>query len=123
MSTPGVLIGYLHEALPQYRPDDPTVFVRANDAVLATLPDQDTSPPLSRAMFSTTGQGWNRGSFRDRRLIHFAGHFNFIADDLHPWLDKFEDVLRKLYWLRAEVLLREDYYLPPLCITYRASKE
>lgn len=123
MSNPGILIGYLHEALATYRPHDEGFFERANDVVLASLPDDDAWPPLSRAMFSVTGEGWARGSFRNRRLIHFAGHFNFIANDLHPWLDKFEDVLRKLYWRRAEVMLLEDYCSPPLSISYTASPD
>ena len=117
MSNPNILIGYIEEALPKYQPDS-NFFHRANDAVLDTLPSDDAWPPLCRSLFSTTGADSLHGSFRGRRLIHFAGHFNHFGDHLSTWLDKFEPLLRRLYWLRVEIFLLHSWGNPPLCLRY-----
>ena len=121
MSDANVLIGYVHEALPSYQPDDRTFFRRANDTALASLPADDAWPPLCRAMFSVTGDDSAHGSFRDRRLIHFAGHLNYIRTDIELWLPKFEVLLKRLYWLRAELFVLEAWSAGPIRISYNAS--
>jgi hypothetical protein len=113
-----ILIGYIEEAGIYYRPDDATFFRRANDAVIASLPQDDPWPPLCRAMFSVTGADELHGSAKGQRVIHFAGHFNAIGQDLPQWLDKFEALLRRLYWIQAEVLLMHTYTGVPLCLRY-----
>ena len=123
LSDANVLIGYISEPLPYYQPADPLFFRKPNDAVLAELPADDVWPPLYRSLFSVTGHDSLHGSFRGQRLIHFAGHFNHLASDLGEWLDKFERLLRRLYWLDAEVLLMHAWSGPPVVLRYRVSKD
>jgi hypothetical protein len=122
MSDPNILIGYISEALPMYRAD-PLFFRRANDAVLADLPADDAWPPLCRSLFSVTGNDSLHGSYSGQRLIYFAGHFNHLVSHLGKWLDKFEWLLRRLYWLDAEVLLMHAWSGPPVVLQYSVSKE
>lgn len=117
MSDPNILTGYIEEALPKYQSDN-AFFHRANDAVLDALPAEDEWPPVCRSLFSATGEDWLHGSHRGQRLIHFAGRFNYFGDELGPWLDKFESLLRRLYWLRAELFVLESWKNPPLCLRY-----
>jgi hypothetical protein len=122
VSDANIVIGYISEALPTYQPDR-LFFRRANDAILTGLPLEDAWPPLCRSMFSVTGDDWHQGSFRGRRLIHFAGNINYLLGELGKWLDKFEDLLARMYWLDAEVLSMRGWSGPPLVLRYRVSPE
>lgn len=122
MSDANILIGYIEEALPTYQ-EDRTFFRRANDAVLAALPADDEWPPLCRSLFSTTGHDERHGSFRNRRLIHFAGHFNDFGNGINEWLTKYEGLLRQLFWLNSEVFMLHTWSACPMCVQYAVSAE
>ncbi len=123
MSNATVMLGFISEKNPNYAAD-PYFYQRANDATLATLPaDDETYPPLCRALFSVTGDDSRHGSFRGERVIHFAGRFNYFIDDLAPWLDKFEALLRRLYWIDAEVLVNGGFTGPSLALKYRVTPD
>jgi hypothetical protein len=122
VSDPNILIGYIEELRPDWRPGESFVW-EANDAALAALPEDDAWPPLVRAMFSVTGPDELHGSHRRRRLIHFAGHLNHFIRDLGEWLDKFERLLRTLYWTRAEVLVLNCWSGPPVRLMYSVTSE
>ena len=122
MSDENILIGYVAEPLPRFQPD-PGFFRAANDGVLAGLPSDDPWPPLCRSLFSVTGDNMMHGAFRGQRLIHFAGHFNHLLSHLGEWLDKFEHLLRRLYWVDAEVLLLHAWSGPPLVVRYSVLPE
>ena len=122
MSDANILIGYISEPMPYYQ-RDPLFFRGPNDAALAELPADDVWPPLYRSMFTVTGDDSLHGSFRGQRLIHFAGHFNYLVSDLGEWLDKFERLLRRLYWLNAEVLLMHAWSGPPMILRYDVTRE
>ena len=117
MSDPSIMIGYIDAIVPRDLADAAR---RMNDAVLAGLPETDQAPPLTRALFAVTGEGWQQGTLRGQRLIHFGGIFNYFGEDLEQWLDKFEGLLRRLYWYRAEVLTLSGYVRPSVRIRYKA---
>lgn len=121
MSHPNIVLGSIEEAYPSYRPADLHFFRDANDAVLATVPADDTWPPLCRAMLSVTGDDELHGSFRGRRLIGVHAHLNNVSGQLGSWLDKFDRLLALLYWTSAEVfVLHSD--LGECRLIYRASR-
>jgi hypothetical protein len=103
MSNPNVVFACIHEAFPSHRPSDQGFFRRANDGAIEQVPMDDAWPPLVRAMVSVTGVDELHGSFRGRRLISVVGSFNGIENEIVAWLDKFEILLRRMYWVRAEV--------------------
>ena len=122
MSDANILLGYIEEPPPQHQAD-PQFFRRVNNAVLSTLPLEDVWPPLSRSLFSVTGDGSMHGSFRGRRLIYFGGQFNYLAKHIVEWLDKFEPLLRRLHWVSAEVLVMNAWSAQPLRLTYDITQE
>ena len=122
MSDANIVLGYIEEPKPQYQPD-PRFFRRANDAVLSSLASDDAWPPLCRSLFSVTGDDSMHGSFRGRRLIHFAGRFNYLVNHIGEWSDKFEPLLRRLYWVGAEVLVMNAWSGPPIRLTYNITHE
>ena len=122
MSDPNVLLGYIEEPKPKYT-EDPLFYHRANDAVLAALPVDDPYPPLCRSLFAVTGNDSLHGSFRGVRVIHFAARFNHVTNELAPWLDKFEALLRRLYWIDAEILVNGGWSGPSIVLKYLVDRE
>jgi hypothetical protein len=81
-----------------------------NRAVVNRLPPRDDWPWLVRGMFAVPA-GRPQGTFRSQ-VIHFGAS---IKDDpldrgiWDDWLDKFESLLRRLYWWSAVVHLSTDF--------------
>lgn len=87
-----------------------------NRLVLNSLPDDDEEkwPYLGKRMFSTSPilsevssdalQPTYRGP-----VIYFGGSFSSILYDWSEWLIKFEDLLRRLYWEHAVVVLATEW--------------
>jgi hypothetical protein len=122
MSDPTILLGFIAEKNPNYSLD-PDFYRRANDATIAALPEDDAHPPLCRSLFSVTGGDALHGSYGRQRIIHFAGKFNHFVNDLAPWLDKFEAMLRKLYWINAEVLIMNAAIGPSLALKFLVTQD
>lgn len=117
MSDQSIFLAYVEEFCPRLWQS------RANDAVLADLPvDDPTWPPLSKAMASATGDGPAQGSFKGR-LITVAGYINGADYAIGPWLDKFEAMLRKLYWYDASVFVLNSWTAPRMHLSYTADRE
>ena len=113
------LIGYIEEAWPgasangdvkqmQKLRDTDCEIIRHNETVLNELPIEDKWPPLCRHMF-----GWAPTKtpmiIYKNRLIHFAASLKEMDWALRDWLDKFELLLRQLYWESAFVRFEGAY--------------
>ena len=73
------------------------------------LPMTDTWPWLTRGMFALPAP-WPQGTFR-QQVIHFGASFK--DDGFDPqvwpyWIEKFEALLRRLYWSSAVVHIEHD---------------
>jgi hypothetical protein len=121
MSNQTPLIGYICEYYPHHQ-ENRQSYRDANDHVLNCLPESDDFPPLCRSMISTTGSDSTRGSSRGNRLIYLGGYFNHILDGLPQWLDKFESLLRRLYWTEAELQIYGGWMCASYTIEYRISQ-
>lgn len=77
-----------------------------NRQVVASLPETDDMPFLTRGMFSVTGSPEMYGS----QIIHFAASMKALEPMWHIWLEKFEDLLRRLYWFGAVVHLESELF-------------
>ncbi len=85
----------------------------ANRRVINSLPSNDDWPPLYRRMFSCSQPGSSRSghiisSYRGS-VIYFGGSFSSIFYEWHEWLEKFEGLLRRLYWEHAVVVLVTEW--------------
>ena len=112
MSQQSIVYGYIQGA--EWMHSDLRRLHRLNRQVIGALPENDTFPYLTRAMFSIPGDEPPQGTYHSQ-VIHFAASMK--EPELHwkAWLEKFESLLRRLYWfnavvhLRAEVLGDVDY--------------
>ena len=78
-----------------------------NRAVIDGLPDDDDWPFLTRSMFSYPGEDAMHGRYR-RQIIHFGASFKELESDWEEWLEKFEALLKRLYWWEAKLHLEAE---------------
>ena len=116
MSFEGMITGFVRSHPYSYQVTDEYpcwYFQHRNSQTIAGLPSRDESPALTRSMFSchphfddleATNAELNHhtGVFRTQ-IIHFAFSFEGLYFDpqVNEWFEKFEGLLRKLYWCDA----------------------
>lgn len=112
MTQQSIVYGFIQGA--EWMSSDLHRLHRLNRQVIAQLPESDAFPHLTRAMFAIPGDEPQQGTYRSQ-IIHFAASMKEVELQWKAWLDKFEGLLRRLYWfnavvhLRAEVLGDQDY--------------
>jgi hypothetical protein len=80
--------------------------VSENVASIAALPEHDTRPYLTRDMFALPHMDH---SYWDQ-LIAFGLVYNRVELWWEAWLEKFEALLRTMYWDEAHVYLQTDLW-------------
>ena len=102
MSEPCTVYGCIEGA---YRFRDFVLYAKNKEAV-DTLPEEDTWPPLDRAMFGVPMPlSRAKPGFYRIQMIHFGtciNHFDLYWAD---WLQKFETLLTQMYWYKAHIHL------------------
>jgi hypothetical protein len=85
-----------------------------NRRVIRSLPAQDEWPFLTRRMFGSSPlfnsgrEGLLSATYRGP-VIYFGGSFSSIYVDWAQWLEKFESLLRRMYWEHAVVILVTEW--------------
>lgn len=74
--------------------------------VLAALPEDDEQPALIRSMFSSPG----KAAAYQSQVIHFGGSFETLERQFHLWLEKFEALLRQMYWYSVVLHLDSELF-------------
>ncbi len=91
----------------QLRSNDRTLKLH-NESVLGALPEEDGWPPMTRHMF-----GWAPPTDAvityKGRPFHFAASLKDVDFEVRDWLDKFEALLRHMYWEDAVVHVQTAY--------------
>jgi hypothetical protein len=119
MGVQTLLFGYIEEAWPGARSngsrehaqllmDNARLIKTHNEAILSALPAHDAWPPLTRHMFAWAPADSPMINYKNRP-IHFAASLKEADWALRDWLDKFEGLLRRLYWENAVVYFRSAY--------------
>lgn len=104
---PGLVGGSEQES--KHRRDMCTEIGAHDDEVLGALPEEDDNdPPLCRPMFGWPVFGPSQITYC-QRLVHFGASFKNADYLLRDWIDKFEALLRKLYWEEAYVRVERGY--------------
>ena len=104
------LSGHIQEAWYFRGTDEDTRLLEEhNRRVISELPEVDVFPPLTRGMFSfSPNESFHREhvttTFRGQ-VIYFGGSFSKLYLDWAEWLEKFESLLKRLYWEHAVVVL------------------
>ncbi len=89
-----------------WRIDRPRLLQDRNAATLDLLPVTDEWPCLVRGMFAVPAP-WPQGTYR-QQVIHFGASLADGTDVGPRWVEKFEGLLRRLYWLTAVVHLETE---------------
>lgn len=105
MTQQSIIYGYIQGA--EWMSSDLRKLHRLNRDIIQALPEDDTYPYLTRGMFAVPGAEPQQGTFRSQ-VIHFAASLKEVESDWRKWLEKFEGLLRKLYWFSAMVHLRGE---------------
>jgi hypothetical protein len=117
MSVVTIFVGYIEEAWPgssgdyQLQARKTAVeeeICRHNERVIDGLPVEDAFPALCRGMFGMDREKSAGISFRNRP-IHFAASMKNADFCIRDWLDKFEGLLREMYWESAYVRIKGGY--------------
>jgi hypothetical protein len=108
------LSGHIQE--PYYVPGSDRSIARLyhyNRRAIRSLSKHDDWPFLTRQMFSASpiaGQGpGGRLLAPYRGPIHFGWSFKGVWDDWPTWLDKFESLLRRMYWEHVVLILVTEF--------------
>jgi len=76
------------------------------DAILS-LTDLDGFPYLTTSMFSIPIEELEQGTYQTQ-VIHFAGSYQAVEYHWEAWIAKFEDLLKRMYWVSATVHLETE---------------
>jgi len=80
---------------------------RLNNDYLSSLPTTDTFPWIHRNMFNFPDPENIEGTYRDQ-VITFGASYKSVEYEWDEWLNKFEAILRKLYWSSATIHLETE---------------
>jgi hypothetical protein len=106
MTQQSIIYGYIQGA--EWMHSDPKRLHRTNRQIIAALPECDSFPHLTRSMFAIPGDEPQQGTYRSQ-VIHFGASMKEVERDWRKWLEKFESLLKKLYWFNAMVHLRAEF--------------
>ncbi|ABG59641.1 hypothetical protein [Cytophaga hutchinsonii] len=91
-----------------WKTDDYHKLQRLNNKILTELPDADAYPWIHRHMFHTQDPHNIQGTYRDQ-VITFGASYKFVEYEWEEWLQKFEAILKTLYWTRATIHLETEF--------------
>ncbi|MEQ9442744.1 MAG: hypothetical protein RIG62_27125 [Cyclobacteriaceae bacterium] len=77
-----------------------------NYKIIQELPNTDDYPWITKWMFNTIPMG-TQPIYRNQ-IIHFGASYKQVESEWSQWLDKFELILKKLYWFSATVHLETE---------------
>ncbi len=80
---------------------------RTNREAMLSLPSAESWPILAREMFSVPQQTASDITFHTE-VMHFGASYQGIEYEWQQWLDQFESLLRKMYWVSASVHLETE---------------
>lgn len=92
---------------------------RLNQQVIASLPETDDWPFLTRPMFALAGTQPQTGTYRSQPIF-FGATFKAVEWEWDAWLAKFESLLMRLFWDAAYLHLRTEGTVGDYDYTYRA---
>lgn len=78
-----------------------------NANVIMDIPDDDDFPYLSSYMFSLPPADPELGTYHTQ-VIHFAASYKAVEYEWELWMQKFEQLLRKMVWVSATVHLETE---------------
>ncbi len=78
-----------------------------NRRVIHQLPMTDAWPFICREMFAVPSDEILGGQYKTQ-VVHFGMAYHGVEYEWSSWVEKFEDLLRKMYWVSAVVHLETE---------------
>jgi hypothetical protein len=91
-----------------WRTEDYHKLQRLNKDILDALADSDTFPWIHRNMFLCQDPNNIQGTYRDQVIV-FGASYKGVEEEWDEWLEKFEIILRQLYWTSAKIHLETEF--------------
>ncbi len=82
---------------------------RINRSAMLSLPKAEQWPFLCQEMFSMPHPGRISGSYQTD-VMHFGASYKAVEYEWNQWIDQFESLLSKMYWVSATVHLETELY-------------
>ena len=101
-----ISIVYGHIIGSSWKSEDYHRLQRLNKQTIQTLPDDETFPWITKNMFLVPDPD-NDKLYRDQ-IIVLGASYKSVEHEWDQWLDKFEEILKKLYWISATVHLETE---------------
>ena len=79
---------------------------QANREALMSLPPAEIRPLLSREMFAATDKNADTDSHTE--VVHFGASYLGIEYEWQVWVEQFEALLRKMYWVTVTAHLETE---------------
>jgi len=79
----------------------------ANCDALLALNEFDTFPYLTSSMFAIPEDDLEQGTYQTQ-VIHFAASYQAVEYHWEQWMEKFEALLKNMYWVAATVHLETE---------------
>ena len=88
-----------------WRFSDKALYVKNKEAIDA-LPEEDEWPPLDRGIFAVPmPKSQAKPGFHRTQMIHFGISFKNFNPYWAEWLEKFEMLLKQMYWYEVHLHL------------------
>lgn len=107
MDQESVVYGCIKDLIYSDELDQFDVHQAVNQTVMAQLPSVDDWPLLSREMFSMAVMGSDL-SDSNTHVVHFGSSYKSIEYEWEQWINSFEAMLKKMYWVSATVHLETE---------------
>lgn len=83
--------------------------LRTNREAMLTLPRAEAWPFLCQEMFSIPDPVQQPGYYQTE-VMHFGASYQAVEYEWNHWLEQFESLLSKMYWVSAKVHLETELY-------------
>jgi hypothetical protein len=107
MSQQSIVYGCIKVALPGKNPEAVRERRAVNRQVLSELPSNEEWPLLPREMFSLPAEALDLDVITSD-VLHFGQAYRGIEHEWDQWLERFETILRQMYWETAVVHLETE---------------
>ncbi|WP_345272936.1 hypothetical protein [Flaviramulus aquimarinus] len=79
---------------------------KLNEKIIDNLTKKDDYPWITKWMFSTIP--YDTQHIYRNQIIHFGASYKQLESDWNEWLEKFESILKQLYWFSVTLHLETE---------------
>ena len=108
MNQESIVYGCIKDVLMSHSPQEVEEHRERNRYVMMSLPSIEEWPLLSREMFALPVQVTDLDEAHTD-VMHFGSSYKAVEHEWQSWLNKFEEMLKQMYWVSATVHLETEF--------------